>query len=334
MYDAEGRVCAVKNAAIPGMPTYTGYLYDAEGNRVAKGTISTMSCDPTTNQFQITESYVLGPSGEELSMLEETNASGAAQADYIYLNGRPVAVLNGATLYYLHDDMLGTPQLATDSNQAVQWQASYDPFGQASVSGTVTQNLRLPGQYFDVESGWNHNGFRDYAPQLGRYIEPDPLGRLGSGNNLYAYVYDNPANLVDPLGLCPKKNCPTVPNFLRKGANIDANIRATEAAYAADPTGLGAELWWADQVNSQSAWDYKLQDPDQSKYDDFGNFNYGATGDVFGFSLDTLEDGAVYARLMRNPSDQLENHGLKNPARKNEMIRQGMLYRQNGCGNF
>ncbi|MFZ0747373.1 MAG: RHS repeat-associated core domain-containing protein [Terracidiphilus sp.] len=137
-------------------------------------------------------------------MLEETNASGVAQADYIYLDGRPVAVLNGSTLYYLHDDMLGAPQVATDSNQAVAWQASYDPFGQASVSGTVTQNLRLPGQYFDVESGWNHNGFRDYAPALGRYAEPDPLGRLGSGNNLYAYVGDNPVNLADPLGLCPE----------------------------------------------------------------------------------------------------------------------------------
>lgn len=123
------------------------------------------------------------------TLLEETNASGTAQADYIYLNGRPVAVLNGSTLYYLHDDMLGIPQLATDSSQNVQWQASYDAFGQASVSGTVTQSLRFPGQYFDAESGWNHNGFRDYAPTLGRYIEPDPLGRLGSGNDLYVYVF-------------------------------------------------------------------------------------------------------------------------------------------------
>ncbi|MFZ0734722.1 MAG: RHS domain-containing protein [Candidatus Sulfotelmatobacter sp.] len=65
-------------------------------------------------------------------MLEETNSSGMAQADYIYLNGRPVAVLNGSTLYYLHDDRLGTPQVATDSSQNTQWQASYEPFG---VSG-------------------------------------------------------------------------------------------------------------------------------------------------------------------------------------------------------
>ena len=75
--------------------------------------------------------------------------------------------------------MLGTPQLATDSSQTVAWQASYEPFGQASVSGTVTLNLRFPGQYFDVESGWNHNGFRNYLPDLGRYMEPDPLGMQG-----------------------------------------------------------------------------------------------------------------------------------------------------------
>jgi hypothetical protein len=54
--------------------------------------------------------------------------------------------------------MLGTPQLATDSSTAVAWRASYQPFRAASVSGTITQNIRLPGQYFDVESGWNHNG--------------------------------------------------------------------------------------------------------------------------------------------------------------------------------
>jgi len=26
----------------------------------------------------------------------------------------------------------------------------------------VPGNLRFPGQYFNVESGWNHNGFRNY----------------------------------------------------------------------------------------------------------------------------------------------------------------------------
>lgn len=158
-------------------------------------------------------------------LLEETNASGAAQADYIYLDGRPIATMNPSTgaLYFLHDDMLGTPQLATDASKAVAWQASYQPFGTtSSVSGTITQNLRFPGQYFDVESGWNHNGFRDYLPDLGRYAEPDPLALLGSaryyhptvggftsdvpinffggGINFYTYVFENPINYKDPTG--------------------------------------------------------------------------------------------------------------------------------------
>jgi RHS repeat-associated protein len=141
-------------------------------------------------------------------LLEETNAAGAALADYIYLGGQPVAVLNvsGSSFYYLHTDHLGTPQLATDSKQAKAWTYQYAPFADAAtVTGTITQNLRLPGQYFDLETGWNHNGFRDYAPALGRYIGPDPLGRLGSGNNLYAYVGNNPNNFSDMSGLCPNK---------------------------------------------------------------------------------------------------------------------------------
>jgi RHS repeat-associated protein len=190
-YNQNARLSAVdsSNGAL------ASYTYDGFGQRLIKTVSSTYG-----------EIYQYGQNG---MLLEETNQSGTAQADYIYLNGRPIADLAPATgtFYSLQDDMLGTPQLATDSSQNIQWQASYDVFGQASVSGTVTQNLRLPGQYFDVESGWNHNGFRNYIPDLGRYVEPDPLGRFGGGNNLYVYVGDNPANLIDPLGLCTPKKC-------------------------------------------------------------------------------------------------------------------------------
>lgn len=126
-YNQDGRLAAV-NA---GDDVLASYTYDGFEQRLRK-----------TMSGSYGEIYQYGQDG---SLLEETNASGTAQADYIYLNGRPVAVLNGSTPYYLHDDMLGTPQLATDSSQALAWQASYDSFGQASVSGTVTQNLRLPG---------------------------------------------------------------------------------------------------------------------------------------------------------------------------------------------
>ncbi len=40
----------------------------------------------------------------------------------------------------------------TDKNQNIVWQGKYLPFGEAlSITGTVTNNLRFPGQYHDAE---------------------------------------------------------------------------------------------------------------------------------------------------------------------------------------
>jgi RHS repeat-associated protein len=44
---------------------------------------------------------------------------------------------------------------------------------------------------------------RYYSPMLGRFISEDPIGFLGGDVNLYAYVRNNPTNLIDPSGLDP-----------------------------------------------------------------------------------------------------------------------------------
>ena len=59
-----------------------------------------------------------------------------------------------------------------------------------------------PGQYFDQETGLHYNLNRYYDPTTGRYLRTDPFGE---GLNLYAYVFNNPLNWVDPLGLCAVK---------------------------------------------------------------------------------------------------------------------------------
>jgi RHS repeat-associated protein len=157
----------------------------------------------------------------------------------------------------------------------------------------VTSNIRFPGQYFDAESGFAYNRFRSYDSAVGRYLSTDPLqysSKLGIGTR-YEYVGQNPLTSIDPLGLeeypdnfigplppsgyrssqMTTTTCGRIPPGPR-GASVDANM--AEAAGHFNP------WWFRDQVKGDGPWDYKQQDP---MYEDFGNFNYGASGSAFGF---------------------------------------------------
>jgi RHS repeat-associated protein len=109
--------------------------------------------------------------------------------------------------YYQHDH-LQTPLQATDKAGHIVWSAQYAAFGQATITTpvataeqpTISSNLRLPGQYFDVETGLHYNFHRDYDPAIGRYIQSDPIGLIG-GINTYTYSLSNPIRYTDPTGL-------------------------------------------------------------------------------------------------------------------------------------
>jgi len=104
-------------------------------------------------------------------------------------------------LYFYHTDHLGTPIMMTDKDQNVVWEGEFLPFGEPfSVTGTITNNLRFPGQYYDVETGLNQNWHRDYKAEIGRYVEKDPIGVKG-GINGYQYVRNNPNVYLDVTGL-------------------------------------------------------------------------------------------------------------------------------------
>ena len=115
---------------------------------------------------------------------------------------RPIAVLNGSTLYYLHDDMLGTPQLANRRQpEQINGQASYEALQDRHLSaGRLRRTCACRGSTSILRAAGTTTASA-ITYQLGRYAEPDPLGRAGRGNNLYAYVNDNPVFFDDPFGL-------------------------------------------------------------------------------------------------------------------------------------
>ena len=53
---------------------------------------------------------------------------------------------------------------------------------------------------YDPETGLYYYRARYYDAAAGRFLQEDPFG-FGAGVNFYAYVNNNPINLIDPMGL-------------------------------------------------------------------------------------------------------------------------------------
>ncbi|MBT8067906.1 MAG: hypothetical protein KJO09_11745, partial [Gammaproteobacteria bacterium] len=132
-------------------------------------------------------------------LLHEDN--GGSPRDYIYLQGDPVAFVQSGSLYYIHNDYIGRPQVVTDGAQVVKWSRQNNAFGDVPGTDLIGGlNIGFPGQYYDVESGAYYNYHRTYDPATGRYLESDPIG-LSGGLNTYSYVGNMPTMYFDPFGL-------------------------------------------------------------------------------------------------------------------------------------
>ena len=98
----------------------------------------------------------------------------------------------------------GNTTALTDSSQNVVDSYAYDPFGAVTNQAeNVPQPFKFVGQYGIMADpdGFYYMRARYYDPGIGRFISEDPSGLGGGDTNLYAYVLNDPVNLVDPAGL-------------------------------------------------------------------------------------------------------------------------------------
>jgi RHS repeat-associated protein len=222
LYDGEGRICAMQQS-VDGLSLMTQYIYDADGVRVAKGTISAFSCNTATNGFVATTVYVLGPGGEQ--MTEMTSVSGTWQLAHTNVDAGALSAtydadLSGQTegkMYFHLSDWLGTRRQQTDYAGNPMLNFTGLPYGDGLATIPVSTadvadatEHHFTGKERDSESGNDYFGARYYASSMGRFISPDfndddddpepvPFADLDNPQslNLYSYVGNNPLSATD-----------------------------------------------------------------------------------------------------------------------------------------
>lgn len=185
-FDALGRLGEMKT------PSNTiKYGYSPDGQRVAKDVGSGRT------------HYI----HDGVNLLMALNQKGEPKQTFIHAGeiDSPLVLLESdRALFYLRDHQGSTVALA-DENGEVVVEYEYEPFGKMTASGAEKNNpLTYTGRFYDPESGLYYYRARYYDPELGIFLSPDPYPKsLTTPQNFseYAYVYNDPVNVVDPLGL-------------------------------------------------------------------------------------------------------------------------------------
>ena len=209
----------------------TGYEYNTLGQRVLKKDLGGRTCSGPPGPKRICDTtmvaagigivFVYDQQGQLLG--EYRLQDGSLLREYVWLQGLPVAIIDGSpaspAVYYIQTDHLGTPRVALDRAGRQRWSWVAEPFGNSEPVedplglGSLRINLRMPGQYFDLESGLAYNWHRAYDASTGRYTQSDPIG-LEGGINTYSYVGSAPTMFTDPRGLTtPSRPMPKGPEL-------------------------------------------------------------------------------------------------------------------------
>jgi len=160
---------------------------------------------------------------------------------------------------YYHNDALGSPIVASDSEGKILWRESYQPYGERQQrEPRANANRRwFTSHVEDADTGLLYMQARYYDPKIGRFMSMDPVGFVATNPmsfNRYLYVNNNPYKYVDPDGRSPDillSSDPTayytmraegagVDSFSYSGASSTASMVSEEAAHQLDFLPLAA----------------------------------------------------------------------------------------------
>jgi RHS repeat-associated protein len=206
VYDKENRLSSAGGVT---------YVYDGDGERVAKTGATTML-------------YWTGVSN---AIVAESDGSGNLTSEYVFFNGGRLSRIDSPATtpvahYYVADN-LGSATVIANEAGALEREEMYFPYGGERWSqGSDTNRYKFTGKERDAESagivggdGLDYFGARYYST-TGRFLSPDwaarptavPYAVFGDPQslNLYGYVRNDPLSRIDADGHYRKSpgDCP------------------------------------------------------------------------------------------------------------------------------
>ncbi|EDZ47953.1 hypothetical protein RBY4I_3173 [Rhodobacterales bacterium Y4I] len=261
-------ITSARQVVADGLPETTHYVYDGAGTRLRKITLratESTNAAPRARQERISlggwERYREFAADGETVLLERLTLHAADETGRVALietltveNGVPVAA-TAPEMRFHFGNHLGSAVLELDESAAVIAYEEFHPFGSTAYLGgrsareVAARRFRYIGRERDEETGLGHHGLRYYAPWLGRWTSPDPIG-TGDGLNVYRYAGNDPVGASDASGLMKegfdaeeaRKRLQEIDSLLKEDETLKQELRADLAELQKRSEKLDADI--------------------------------------------------------------------------------------------